>query len=193
MAPPHVSRIVRSPRPGRVRDEALETAFSRREAAAYERAYEQFGSRMYTTALRVLRDRELARECVQDVLLHLWRKGSAYSPARGSLEAFLVVCVRNAALARVRDDARRRALLAEQLPVSDSTTDPDPFEHAHVTNALSRLTEAQAQSIQLAYYRGMTHTEIAAALKEPVGTIKSRISSALRTLREALAKESRDA
>jgi RNA polymerase sigma-70 factor (ECF subfamily) len=177
----------------RVRDEALEAAFARREAAAYERAYEQFGSRMYTTALRVLRNRELSHECVQDVLLSLWRKGSAYSAARGNLEAFLVVCVRNAALARARDDTRRRALLAEQPPVSESTLDPDPFEHADVTEALKSLTEAQAQTIQLAYYRGMTHTEIAAALKEPVGTVKSRISNALRTLRNALVKESRNA
>ena len=190
MALPHVSRIVRSPRDFRVRDETLESAFARREAAAYERAYEQFSARMYTSALRVLRDKELAHECVHDVLLRLWRKGTSYSPARGSLEAFLVVCVRNAALARVRDDARRRALLAEQPPAPESTTDADPFEHAHVTEALSRLSEAQAKTIQLAYYRGMTHTEIAAALNEPVGTIKSRISNALRTLRGALGKES---
>ncbi len=189
----HVSRIGRSAEQIPVRDEVLEAAFARREAAAYERAYEQFGSRMYTSALRILRDRELAHECVQDVLLRLWRKGTAYSPARGNLEAFLVVCVRNAALTRVRDDARRRTLLAQETAVSESTLDRDPFEHAHVTKALSSLTEAQAESIELAYYRGMTHTEIAAALKQPVGTIKSRISSALRALREALGKESSDA
>ena len=193
MAVPHVSRIDRSPKDGHVRDETLEDAFARRDAAAYERAYEQFGSRMYTSALRILRDKELAHECVHDVLLRLWNKGSSYSPGRGSLEAFLVVCVRNAALARARDDARRRTLLAQQPIAPEGTFDKDPFEHAHVTEALSKLTEAQAQSIQLAYYQGMTHTEIAAALKEPVGTIKSRISTALRTLRTALAKELSDA
>ncbi|MBV8638285.1 MAG: sigma-70 family RNA polymerase sigma factor [Candidatus Eremiobacteraeota bacterium] len=173
-----------------MRDEALEAAFARRDATAYERAYQQFGARMYTSALRVLRDKELAHDCVHDVLLHLWRKGTSYSPARGNLEAFLVVCVRNAALTRARDDARRRALLAEQPPPATSTLDADPFEHAHVTEALSKLSETQAKTIQLAYYRGMTHTEIAAALSEPVGTIKSRISNALRTLRDALGKES---
>ncbi len=176
-----------------MRDETLEEAFARRDSAAYERAYEQFGSRMYTSALRILRDKELAHECVHDVLLRLWNKGTAYSSARGSLEAFLVVCVRNAALARARDDARRRTLIAQQPPASEGTFDKDPFEHAHVTEALSKLTEAQAQSIQLAYYQGMTHTEIAATLKEPVGTIKSRISTALRTLRAALGKERADA
>jgi RNA polymerase sigma-70 factor (ECF subfamily) len=193
MALPHVSRIERSPREIRVRDETLEAAFARREAPAYERAYELFGSRMYTSALRILRDRELAHECVQDVLLRLWRKGTAYSPARGNLEAFLVVCARNAALTRARDDARRRSLLSQQARVSESTLDPDPFEHANITKALSSLTEAQAESIELAYYRGMTHTEIAAALNQPIGTIKSRISTALRILRETLGKESSDA
>ncbi len=193
MPVPHVSRIDRSPKDNGVRDDTLEEAFARREAAAYERAYEQFGSRMYTSALRILRDKELAHECVHDVLLRLWNKGSAYSPARGNLEAFLVVCVRNAALARARDDTRRRALLAQQPAVREGTFDKDPFEHAHVTQALSKLTEAQAQTIQLAYYQGMTHTEIAAALKEPVGTIKSRISAALRTLRGALTKDQSNA
>ena len=193
MAVPHVSRIDRSPRERAVRDETLENAFARREAAAYERAYEQFSSRMYTSALRILRDKELARECVHDVLLRLWNKGTAYSSARGSLEAFLVVCVRNAALARARDDARRRTLLARQPSAPEGMFDKDPFEHAHVAEALSKLTEAQAQTIQLAYYQGMTHTEIAAALKQPVGTIKSRISTALRTLRTALQKEPSDA
>lgn len=193
MALPHVSRIVHSRSGERMRDEALEAAFARREADAYDRAYREYGSRMYTSALRILHDRELAHECVQDVLLRLWRKGNAYSPARGSLEAFLVVCARNAALGRARDDSRRRALLAEQPQPPDRTYDPDPFEHTNVAQALKTLTEAQAQTIQLAYYRGMTHTEIAAALKEPVGTVKSRISTALRTLRNALAKESSDA
>ncbi len=190
MAATHVSRIVHSPKDLGVRDETLEAAFARREAAAYERAYGQYSARMYTSALRVLHDKELAHECVHDVLLRLWKKGTSYSPARGSLEAFLVVCVRNAALARVRDDARRRALLAEQPQPAISTLDADPFEHAHVKAALSTLSEAQMQTIELAYYRGMTHTEIAAKLDEPVGTIKSRISNALRTLREALGKES---
>lgn len=172
-----------------MRDEALERGFARCEAAAFERAYERFGARMYACAMRIFNDRSLALDCVQDVMLRLWRKPGAYAPARGSLEAFLIVCTRNAALARVRDDARRRELLAEAPPPSTHAPDPDPFEHEHISRALRGLPEAHGEVIRLAYYQGMTHVEIASKLGEPVGTIKSRISSALRTLRTSLGKE----
>ena len=87
------SRIARSVS---VRDASLEDGFARREADAYEGAYRSFGPRMYSTALRLLRDPEAARECVHDVFLHLWRRQNAYATQRGSLEAFLVTCARNA-------------------------------------------------------------------------------------------------
>jgi RNA polymerase sigma-70 factor, ECF subfamily len=172
-----------------LRDDALEDGFARRDAAAFERAYERFGSRMYTAALRVLRDRALAQECVHDVFLHLWRRGSGYTPARGNLEAFLVVCARNAALMRARDDARRRELVSSAPPAAQTAADPDPFEHESMHHAVSALPQEQSRIVELAYYRGMTHNEIASELHEPVGTVKSRLSSALRSLRAALGKE----
>lgn len=171
-----------------MRDEALERAFARCEAAAFERAYERFGPRMYAAALRVLRNASLAQECVQDVMLRLWKSGGGYSPARGNLEAFLVVCARNAALTRVRDDARRRELLALSDPPTE-TVNEDPFEHEPMHRAIRLLPAAQTQAIELAYYKGLTHAEIAAQLNEPLGTVKSRISAALRALRSTLGKE----
>jgi RNA polymerase sigma-70 factor (ECF subfamily) len=92
-----------------VPDESLAELFARRDAAAYEAAYRSFGSRMRATAMRLLRDSDAANECVHDVFLHLWRKESAYSVARGSLEAFLVTCARNRALERLREATRRRS------------------------------------------------------------------------------------
>ena len=88
-----------------------------------------------------------------------------------------------------RDDARRRSILQAQTPPAQASFDIDPLEHDHITQAVSQLSAAQAEAIRLAYYTGMTHTEIATHLNEPVGTVKSRLSAALRALRTILGGE----
>lgn len=170
-----------------MRDTALERAFAERQSWAYEAAYRRFGARMYTSALHVLHERGAAQDCVHEVMLHLWKRGDAYQTARGALEAFLVVCTRNSALQRLRT-AQRQSQLAQRTAVDDVVDDivPDPIEHERITRAIATLTPVQAQTIDLAYYRGMTHAEIAQKLGEPVGTVKSRLASALRSLRRSL-------
>jgi RNA polymerase sigma-70 factor (ECF subfamily) len=181
---PHASRITHSPR---VRDFVLEQAFAQRKDWAYEAAYRRFGGRLYATALHLLRDTQSAQDCVHDVLLHLWKKTSAYAPERGVLEAFLVTCVRNEALTRLRNDARRAQLRQALVEPDRYDLDIDPIEHARIERAIAQLDPAHQKMVQLAYYRGLTHREIAAELAEPIGTIKSRISAALRSLRRTLA------
>lgn len=174
------------------RDEPLEEAFARRDAAAYDAVYRQFGGRMYATALRVLQRREPAHECVHDVLLRLWQRGNAYAPARGNLEAFLVACVRNEALARVRNEARRARIIEATQRPSEASFDPDPVERDRIARAVGALTPGQNETIRLAYYRGMTLAEIARELNEPIGTVKSRLAAALRALRRTLVDEEHD-
>jgi RNA polymerase sigma-70 factor, ECF subfamily len=169
-----------------VRDDSLEDAFSRREPEAYETAYRLFGARMYSTALRVCGDPAAAQECVHDVLLHLWRRRNAFDKRRGSLEAFLVACTHNSALTHQRNDARRRRILSTLEPSGKYEMEDDPIERDRIARALARLTPQQAHVIQLAYYRGLTLSEIADELQIPLGTIKGRLSSALRALRVAL-------
>ena len=168
-----------------VRDELLEYAFARGDAAAYESAYRRFGARLYATALRLLRNDALAQECMHDVLLRLWRKRDAYSPVRGDLQAFLVACVRNDALARLRNDARRREIAAGARETTYEIEE-DPIERERIARAVSELTDTQRHMVELAYYKNMTHAEIANELGEPLGTIKSRIAAALRALRRNL-------
>ncbi|HEY6485070.1 MAG TPA: sigma-70 family RNA polymerase sigma factor [Candidatus Cybelea sp.] len=177
------SRIARS---ANVRDEPLEFAFERRDTAAYETAYARFGGRLYATALRLLRDAETARECVHDVFLHVWHRESAYSAARGSLEAFLVTCVRNRALMQLRSSARGRESVKRLDPPGEYTLEDDPIERERIGKALAALTKDQADVVQLAYYRGMTLAEVAAHLAIPLGTVKTRLSAALRALRRSL-------
>lgn len=182
-----VTRIIHS----QARDEVLERAFARRDPWAYESAYRRMGARLHATALRMTRNAEAARDCVHDVFLHLWHRGCAYAPSRGSLEAFLVTCVRNEALARTRNEARRAALRESIEPQTSYEVEGDPIERERIARAVAKLSPAQAKSIELAYYRGLTFAEVAADLGEPLGTVKSRISNALRALRAALGEESR--
>lgn len=175
-----------------MRDEALERAFQRRDPTAYDAAYRAFRSRMNAAAIRLLRDREAAGECVHEVFLELWRRRSAYVCERGSLEAFLVACVRNRALMRLRDGKRRTAI-ERRLDFGESyEMQTDPIERARIAKALESLTDAQSEVVIRAYFRGMTLSEVASELGIPLGTVKGRLAAALTTLRRSLIPETND-
>lgn len=164
---------------------ALEAAFVAREPWAFEAAYQAYRRHLYGAAFAVLRDAGNAEDCVHDVLMRLWRQGHAYTPARGSLEAFLVVCIRNEALSRRRRGLNRERIVREHLHVVANAPAPDEPAAARIDMArlVSRLNDSQQHTVRLAYYDGLTHEQIARELGEPVGTVKSRLSNALRTLR----------
>lgn len=169
-----------------VRDELLERAFERRDATAFEIAYRRFGPRLRTIALRVLQEPESSSECVHDVFLQLWRRGG-YCASRGALDAFLAVCVRNRALMHVRSSARSRSTLERLKPPREEyALEEDPVERARIERAISQLTNGQADVVTLAYYRGLTLAEVATELAIPLGTVKTRLSAALRALRRSL-------
>jgi RNA polymerase sigma factor (sigma-70 family) len=174
-----------------VADDWLEEAFARGEAVAYETAYRSFGARMYATARRILREDGAARDCVHDVLLHLWRREDAYSARRGGLEAFLVTCVRNQALTRARKEMRRREIDSALDQPGTYALEEDPIERERIERAVAALSREHAEVIGLAYYRGFTLAEAASELKVPLGTIKGRLSAALRALRVALVPQRR--
>ena len=177
-------------------DEELELAraFAAREAWAYDLAYRRHGSVLYAAARQVLRDDREAQDCVHDVLLRLWRSGSTYRSERGTLRAFLATCVRNEALSRVRKSGNRaRIEQTFETPDGAAKTEGDVGEtvaaRESVRRALAGLSDKQRESVVMAYYRQFTLVEIAHELSEPVGTIKSRLSSALQNLRKAFASE----
>jgi RNA polymerase sigma-70 factor (ECF subfamily) len=170
---------------------AIEAGFVAGEAWAFEAAYDAYRRHLYGTALAVLRDSADAEDCVHDVLVRLWRSGHAYSQARGSLEAFMVVCVRNEALSRRRLTANRERIARERLHVVETTTpaDDEPtVQRLDMAQMVAHLSDAQQRAIRLAYYDGFTHEQIAQRLGEPVGTVKSRLSNALRALRTLAAQ-----
>jgi RNA polymerase sigma-70 factor (ECF subfamily) len=167
---------------------AIEAAFVAREPWAFEAAYGAYRKQLYGAAYWVLQQRTDAEDCVHDVLVRVWRSERAYSQARGSLHAFLVVCVRNEALSRRRRDANRRRIEQTRLRTVEAvdSADEPAAQRIDVQRSLERLSSPQREAIRLAYYDGLTHEQIAQRLGEPVGTVKSRLSSALRMLRGIL-------
>lgn len=161
------------------------TSLTQRWDSALETAYREHRGMLYGVALRVLRDRGEAEDCVHDTLLRLWQRGHSYTPARGSLAAFLVVCVRNEALTRLRKRANRARIEHERLNVEivEPPVDEPVVERSRIANALATLSAVQRQTLELAYFGGLTHEQIAQRLHEPVGTVKSRLSTGLRALR----------
>ena len=175
--------------PSRVDDDALAAAFARKERWAFEEAYQRYGALLYSTALRVLGNSEDAKDCVHDALTRVWRSPDAYTRARGAVRSFLVVCVRNEAITRLRSKARR-ARASERLAAEPREHEElgavDVIEHDRLRKAMATLPEEQRRPLELAYFEQKTHTEIARELNEPLGTIKSRISLGLRKLGAAL-------
>lgn len=172
-------------------DPALERAFAARERWAFDEAYRRYAGLLYSAAYNVLHVREEAEDCVHDALLRVWKNASAYSRDRGTLRSFLAVCVRNAAISRVRAlqtraGAQRRAAIE---PEEEYVEFPDVIEQSRLRSAIAALPEEQREPLLLAYYGHRTHTEIAEALATPLGTIKSRIAQAVRRLGAAMQAE----
>jgi RNA polymerase sigma-70 factor (ECF subfamily) len=154
------------------------------DRSALGELFDLYGALVNALALRILRDTAEAEDVVQEVFLQVWRQAARYDARRGSPEAWLVTIARTRALDRLRRRAARReegpprAQLRAELPRND--------EALAVGRALLSLSEDQRHAVELAYFGGLTHVEIADALGEPLGTIKTRIRTALQRLREAI-------
>jgi RNA polymerase sigma-70 factor (ECF subfamily) len=170
-------------------DEALAAAFAAKERWAFDEAYRRFGGLLYSTAYHVLNNREDAQDCVHDALTRVWRSPGSYTRARGTVRSFLVVCVRNEAITRLRSKSRRSRLserLAAEPQEHDELRVVDVIENDRLHKALEILSPEQRRPLEMAYYEQKTHTEIARELDQPLGTIKSRIAMGLRKLGAAL-------
>ena len=175
-------------------DEALAAAFAAHEGWAFGEAYRRYAALLYSAAYNLLANADDAQDCVADVVAKLWRSRGAYSASRGNLRSFLVVCVRNEAISRCRRQARTLRLeerLAAMPVEHDHLRVPDPIERDRVRRALLTLPPEQRTALELAYYSGKTHSEIADELQEPLGTIKSRIKHGLRKVGSVLESDAR--
>jgi len=168
---------------------------TQRDTSALEALYGRYARPVYSLVLRILREPASAEEIVQDVFLLLWRNAARYRASRGPLEPWLFALARNRALdyLRLRREKQRRREDSYDLDLADSGAAPNPEalldgarRAERVRVCVGELPEPQRRSIELAFFGGMTHSEIAAALDEPLGTVKNWIRNGLIRLREAL-------
>jgi RNA polymerase sigma-70 factor (ECF subfamily) len=171
-------------------DEDLLTACARGEEHALGVLYDRFGTVAYRLALRVVRDAALAEDVVQEAFLTAWRHADRFDRSRGRASTWLLTLVHRRAVDRVRREARFNALrhrLEVMTPRAESTDEGiERLARREVQAALSTLTRNEREVLELAYWGGLTQSEIASALEIPYGTVKSRTFTALARLREAL-------
>jgi RNA polymerase sigma-70 factor (ECF subfamily) len=164
------------------------------DQTAFVEFYEATSSLVFSLALRILQERAAAEDVVVDVYSQVWDRASTYDHQRGTPLAWLLALTRSRAIDQLRARTRRR----EAEPLEDvSNVDfsiPDPEEltalaerRRFVRRALESLTDEQRRVIELAYFSGLSHTAIAAALGQPLGTVKTRIRTGMLRLRELLA------
>jgi RNA polymerase sigma-70 factor (ECF subfamily) len=161
---------------------------------AFALFYDRHAPVVFPLILRIVRERADASDVLQEVFWEAWRDAGNYDASRGSPEAWMVMRARTRAIDRIRSTRRRGetfvAPLDEALAAAPADPAGDAAERAAdrgtVLNALERLPDSQREVIELAYYHGLTQTEIADRLKQPLGTVKTRIRLGLERLREVV-------
>jgi RNA polymerase sigma-70 factor, ECF subfamily len=173
-------------------DAVLVMAISRYQQDALAEVYRRHGGAVFGLARRLLSDPALAEEVVQEVFLRIWDRPERFDPARGSLRSYLLAQCHGRAVDLLRSETSRRR--REEKEVRLTAEGRYDLEHEvwdlamaeHVKVAVNALPELERRAIELAYFGGHTYREVAELLAQPEGTVKSRIRTGLRRLRDEL-------
>jgi RNA polymerase sigma-70 factor (ECF subfamily) len=170
-------------------DARLITSLRNGDGSALKALYDKYSNLVYSVALRSLGDTAAAEDVLQEIFLQLWRKPASFDPSRGSLPAWLAVMSRNRAI-----DARRRQrpeVDIEEVPIACSFDLEDKAIRQSLTakarECMAGMPAEQRRDVELAFFGGLTHSEIAEKTGEPLGTVKTRIRTGLIMIRRALA------
>jgi RNA polymerase sigma-70 factor, ECF subfamily len=173
--------------------EELLVAVAGGDQGAFDALFDRISPQVLGVALRVLRDRALAEEVSQEVMVEVWRKAARFDPERGTASGWVTTLAHRRAVDRVRSEQASRDR-DERVSHRDQARDVDVvadevtvrLDHWQVRQALSALTDRQREAIELAYFQGHTYRDVARVLEIPEGTAKSRLRDGLLRLREAL-------
>lgn len=180
-------------------DAALVRQVAGGDRDALAKLYDRFSRPLYAVALRILHDATEAEDVVHDVFISVWQKAATFEPARCSALGWAIALTRNRAIDRLRTRRRRHELLDASAPAdlgyeenaTDAKTSSGELwlkeKATAVRRAVTELSTEQRQALELAFFSGLTQQEIAARLKEPLGTVKARIRRGLLKLRDLLA------
>jgi RNA polymerase sigma-70 factor (ECF subfamily) len=183
-------------------DAELIARAARGEARALEVLYDRYAGVVFSFALRIVTERQLAEEILQEAFFRAWQQGGSFSAGRGSFITWLLSITHNLAIDEIRRRRRRpqKAESEEPEQILDSVADTGAGADVEgevwlgalrdtIGHALAELPPAQREALEMAYFRGMTQREIAEALGEPLGTIKTRMRLGLQKLRDALGSD----
>lgn len=188
---------VRREKAERLADEELMPLVGRKDPEAFEVLYDRHGGAAYSLAYRIVGDRTAAEEVTQEAFISVWRSGARFDAARGSVRSWLLSVVRNRAIDFLRSKAGKAPKLdfddesaLEQRPASERTEEEALRRETavEVRGAIGKLPGEQAKVIELAYFGGFSHSEIAEILSLPMGTVKGRMRLGLEKIRGELAE-----
>ena len=178
-------------------DRSLIDGISRHDLESLDALYSRYGGPVYALALRMLRDPGASEEVTQDTFFNVWRRANSYRSDRGSVTGWLFSIAHHRAIDELRKRSRERGRVQYGLdlanrPSESRSDDPSEcaalqFEGSCITEALTTLRPEQREVVVLAYFSGLTHSEISQRLGTPLGTVKTRMRLAMKKLREALA------
>lgn len=175
-------------------DAALIAKMMAGDESALSALYDRYAPMLFGMLSRVLNDRQAAEEVLQDLFLQLWRNAGQFDASRGSLPAWLMVIGRNRAISRLRGRRDREVLEENEGDFAGTFASSQNIEDEAaraqlartISAALEKLPAEQRQAVELAYFEGMTQSEIAAKTGTPLGTVKTRVRTAMQTLRQIL-------
>jgi RNA polymerase sigma factor (sigma-70 family) len=193
-SPEHVTSVPRDL--AHLSDEALVALIAHGEEVALAELYDRFGRIAYGLALRIVRDRGLAEDAVQEAFLAIWRSANRFLPERAKASTWILTLVHRRSVDLVRREERRRTepLEAGIQPAGEAADDVVwlRLQRERVQAALRTLPDQQRETLELAYFGGFTQAELADRLGQPLGTIKSRMFAGLGRLRQLLAEPESD-
>jgi RNA polymerase sigma-70 factor, ECF subfamily len=169
-------------------DQILIGLLRERDPRAMSEIFDRYATMVYSIALRILKDPALAEDVMQEILLQVWHKPDRFGEGRGSLAGWLAVVARNRAIDVLRQ--RRPTESCDEVVLPSRTNLASEVERRtlmeKIRGVLQKLPLEQQRSVELAFFEGLTHTEIAERTGDPLGTVKTRIRTALLSLRKGI-------
>ena len=188
--------------PNELSDEALLSAIARGDVLAMDSLYQRYSRILYSLAYRMVADHQIAEDLIQDAFLSVWRRSTSFSPQAGAARSWLISILHHRAIDYLRR-VRRRSNIQEapldEIELDETTAVSDVWDEAwrsvqssQVRAALMQIPPEQRLVIELAYFQGWTHTEIAGGTLTPLGTVKARMRLGLNHLKRALLEQGID-
>jgi RNA polymerase sigma-70 factor (ECF subfamily) len=178
---------------------ALLARIAKRDRVAFEELYARYSNILYATAMKFLKEDADAQDVVQDVFIQIWDKAKLYDPGKGKPLTWALTLTRNRSIDRIRsiqrrtrlrDDFEKETVADESTGVREALSGVDASEKVQILrDAVGRLSAEQRRVIELAFFRGLTQSEIAASLGQPLGTVKARARRGLMKLKEILGEK----